>query len=275
MSDRPHPLRAGWLAVCATLAAGALVTTGPVTAQSHWSWPEKAENLKVLPADTPPEQLRSVMVGFTRSLGVRCAYCHVGEEGKPLDTYDFASDKNPTKETAREMLRMLGSIDEHMAKVDTMGREKVNVWCHTCHAGRPIPATLQEEMNAAYTTGGAKAAAERYHELHERYYGRGAYDFGERPLNEVGYGLLGKGDAAGAIAIFRLNAEAHPDSANVYDSLAEGYLAAGQQELAAIFYRKSLELDPGNENALKKLAEMEEMEDAAEEGMDDGMAKPQ
>ena len=33
-----------------------------------------------------------VMPGFTRALGVRCSYCHVGEEGESLSTYDFASD---------------------------------------------------------------------------------------------------------------------------------------------------------------------------------------
>ena len=77
-------------------------------AQPRWSWPEKSKNLKVLPKNTPPEKLRAVMTGFTRSLGVRCSHCHVGEEGKPLDTYDFASDKNEKKAVARGMLKMLG-----------------------------------------------------------------------------------------------------------------------------------------------------------------------
>src|SRR5262245_19404795 len=45
---------------------------------------EKFKNLQVLPKDISEEQLNSTMNGFTRALGVRCAYCHVGEEGKPL-----------------------------------------------------------------------------------------------------------------------------------------------------------------------------------------------
>jgi hypothetical protein len=85
-------------------------------AQDTWTWPEKPKNLRVLPKDWPGSRLRPVMVGFTRALGVRCSYCHKGEEGKPLSTYDFASDENPNKNRAREMYRMLGEIDDHMKK---------------------------------------------------------------------------------------------------------------------------------------------------------------
>jgi cytochrome c-type biogenesis protein CcmH/NrfG len=49
--------------------------------------------------------------------------------------------------------------------------------------------------------------------------------------------------------IFQLNAQEHPTSANVYDSLGEAYLLAGRQELAIRNYRKSLRLGPSNENA--------------------------
>src|SRR5262245_1477920 len=87
-------------------------TSAPVAlAQSQWSWPEVSKNLKVLPKNTPPKKLRAVMTGFTRALGVRCSYCHVGEEGKPLDTYDFASDRNDKKRVARGMYRMLGNVN--------------------------------------------------------------------------------------------------------------------------------------------------------------------
>ncbi len=72
------------------------------------------------------------MKGFTRALGVRCSHCHVG--GNPLSTYDFASDENPNKGRAREMLRMLNSINEHLQK---SSRAATNG--STCGA---IPATV-------------------------------------------------------------------------------------------------------------------------------------
>lgn len=247
--------RGTWIAV--TILVSALGLQPFLAAEERWTWPEHPKNLKVLGPDKTGEKLRPIMTGFTRALGVRCTYCHVGEEGKPLSTYDFASDAKPNKERAREMLRMLGDINEHLKKIQPSGDKRVNMWCHTCHAGRPRPMTLEEEMGETYRKSGAAAAIARYKELKERYRDRGAYDFTEGPLQAFAYDLLNTKDVDGALQIFRLNAEEFPASGNAWDSLAEGYLAAGKKEQAAIYYRKSLELDPDNANALKKLHEIE------------------
>ncbi len=238
-----------------TLLASA--STPFAQAQDEWKWPEKPKNLKVLPKDFTGEKLRPIMMGFTRSLGVRCNYCHVGEEGKPLSTYDFVSDKNPNKDRARAMYKMLGSISDQLKDFNSSGEQKVNVWCHTCHQGRPRPTTLEEEMAGQYMKSGVTAAIARYHELREKYYGKGGYDFSERALNGIAYELIKSKDYEGAIAIFRLNAEQYPESPNVWDSLAEGYLAAGNPLLAEIYYKKSLEMDPQNKNAMEQLQKLE------------------
>lgn len=236
------------------------LTTSNALAQEQWSWPEKPKNLQVLPKDFTGQRLRPVMTGFTRALGVRCTYCHVGEEGKPLSTYDFASDQNPNKERAREMYRMLGSVNDHLKKIQPSGDKRVNMWCHTCHQGRSRPMTLAEELGEAHRKSGVNGALARYRELRQRYYGRGGYDFGEGSLNTFGYELLEKGDHEAAIAILRLNASEFPQSGNVWDSLAEGYLKGGNKMLAEIYYRKALELDPQNKNALEKLTELQKKE---------------
>ncbi len=70
------------------------------------------------------------------------------------------------------------------------------------------------------------------------------YDFGERPFNAFGYEVLRDGRTNDAIEIFRLNAEMYPNSANVYDSLAEAYERDGQRELAGANYEKALKLEP-------------------------------
>lgn len=245
----------GMVVAAVILAGWAAIPS--LRAQEPWRWPEHPKNLKVLGPDKTGEKLRPIMTGFTRALGVRCTYCHVGEEGKPLSTYDFASDANPNKERAREMLRMLGDINEHLKKIQPSGDKRVNMWCHTCHAGRPRPMTLEEEMGEAFRKSGTAAAIARYKELKERYRDRGAYDFREGPLNTFAYDLLAKKEVESALQVFRLNAEEFPSSGNAWDSLAEGYLAAGKKEQAAIYYRKSLELDPDNDNALAKLREIE------------------
>lgn len=234
------------------------LATIPAGAQAQeWSWPEHPENLQVLPEDTSPEQLRAVMAGFIRGLGVRCSYCHVGMEPQPLSTWDFASDSNPRKDTARTMLRMLSVIRDSVATVQRGElTEAVDVGCWTCHRGRPRPTTLEQEIRAAYDEAGMDAALARYHELREQFYGRGTLDFGERSLNAFGYELLAEGKPADAVAVFRLNAEQFPESGNVWDSLGEGLFAAGRRDEAIESYEKSLELDPDNENALEKLREI-------------------
>jgi tetratricopeptide (TPR) repeat protein len=238
------------------MAMFVLFAAGPAVAQ-QWSWPDQPENLQVLPEDFGGQKLRAVMTGFTRALGVRCSFCHVGEEGKPLSTYDFPSDENSRKQVARTMLRTLGVINDSLDTIERSGPGSVNMWCHTCHRGRPRPMTLDEELLEVSRAEGLDSLLAHYDLLRSRFYGRGSYDFGERSLNVLGYELLGEQQIEAAIAVFRLNTEQFPDSANTWDSLAEGYLTNGQTELAEKYYRKSLALDPTNQNAKQKLAELE------------------
>lgn len=84
------------------------------------------------------------------------------------------------------------------------------------------------------------------------------YEFSERELNNLGYQLLQDKNLDGAIEIFKLNIEAYPEKANTYDSLAEAYMKKGDKELAVKNYKKSLELNPKNKNAVEKLKELEE-----------------
>eukprot|EP00747_Dinoflagellata_sp_TGD_P188009 gnl/TRDRNA2_/TRDRNA2_46311_c0_seq1.p1 gnl/TRDRNA2_/TRDRNA2_46311_c0~~gnl/TRDRNA2_/TRDRNA2_46311_c0_seq1.p1 ORF type:complete len:549 (-),score=9.60 gnl/TRDRNA2_/TRDRNA2_46311_c0_seq1:43-1689(-) len=69
------------------------------------------------------------------------------------------------------------------------------------------------------------------------------FDF-EGELNTVGYNQLGRGDAQTAIAIFSFVTQLFPESANAWDSLAEGYLEAGDKEKAKEYYEKALKMDP-------------------------------
>jgi predicted alpha/beta superfamily hydrolase/TolA-binding protein len=78
-------------------------------------------------------------------------------------------------------------------------------------------------------------------------------EFREGEFNEVGYRLLGKDMTEEAIAVFRLNVEMFPGSANTYDSLGEAYAVARDTASAVENYRKSLELNPQNTNALDML----------------------
>jgi dienelactone hydrolase len=70
--------------------------------------------------------------------------------------------------------------------------------------------------------------------------------FSEAIVNALGYEHLLAGDNKVAVEIMKLNAFAYPDSPNVYDSLADAYLADGQRDLARQNAQKVLELLPSD-----------------------------
>lgn len=80
--------------------------------------------------------------------------------------------------------------------------------------------------------------------------------FSENGMNGMGYFYMNKKDYENAIILFEMNAESFPDSWNVYDSLGEAYLAIGNKEKAIENYKKSIELNPDNENGKKILKEL-------------------
>lgn len=117
---------------------------------------------------------------------------------------------------------------------------------------RPVQTALAEVM-AALESGGAVAALDAWRRspLREQI-ARPV----ENVINSYGYRVLGEGRTKGAIEVFRLNTEAFPDRYNTWDSLAEAYLADGQRDLAIKYYRKVLELRPGDENATRMLKQI-------------------
>jgi hypothetical protein len=70
--------------------------------------------------------IQQIMAGFQTALGVQCSYCHV--QG------DFASDANPKKEMARNMILLMRDINYRFPDA------KIHVTCYTCHRGQTEPA---------------------------------------------------------------------------------------------------------------------------------------
>ncbi|HEX5818923.1 MAG TPA: DUF2911 domain-containing protein [Gemmatimonadales bacterium] len=76
----------------------------------------------------------------------------------------------------------------------------------------------------------------------------------ESQLNAAGYQLLQAKKVDEAIALFQRNVKAHPDSWNVYDSLAEAYAVKGDRKLAIANYRKASSMT-GDETQKRRIAE--------------------
>jgi tetratricopeptide (TPR) repeat protein len=91
--------------------------------------------------------------------------------------------------------------------------------------------------------GGAARAERLFHDARKR---DRAFVFPEFLMNLLGYSHLQAGDTEDAITLFKLNTEAYPASANAEDSLSDGYLAAGQKDLAIAAEEKCVELLPAD-----------------------------
>ena len=79
------------------------------------------------------------------------------------------------------------------------------------------------------------------------------YDFLEDKVNELGYALIERKEFDKAVAVMEFNRDAHPQSLNVYDSLADAYLARGDREAAIAQARRMIELKPDSKQAQEKL----------------------
>jgi len=89
------------------------------------------KNIKVL-TGLPQSQLIPVMNYMASSLGRRCNYCHVNNNGQ----WDYASDEKPEKSTAREMIKLVLDVNKNSFKGN------VEVGCYTCHRGRNSPQSI-------------------------------------------------------------------------------------------------------------------------------------
>ncbi len=86
-------------------------------------------------------------------------------------------------------------------------------------------------------------SADHYHDLHE--------------MNKVGYELFFSDKIIEAAFVFKLNIEAYPDRWEVYDSYAESLLKLEDSINSIRNYKKSLELNPNNNQAKKVLKTLE------------------
>jgi CubicO group peptidase (beta-lactamase class C family) len=96
---------------------------------------------------------------------------------------------------------------------------------------------------------GIQAAVELFNSIENKY-------LFEYMLNNLGYELLEKDRIEEAIEVFKLNAKEFPSSWNVYDSLGEAYMKNGDTELAIKNYKKSVRLNPENQNGKKILGKL-------------------
>jgi hypothetical protein len=127
-----------------------VMTKQPDTAGEPLRQPEELadkhfKNLKTSLKDLPASQFIDTMHYFSYSLGKQCTFCHVERK--------FDADDKKEKVTARKMIDMVASIDEHHFE----GHPAVR--CFTCHEGHAHPLTHQQFPDEAAAEAAASAGA--------------------------------------------------------------------------------------------------------------------
>ena len=236
------------------IAAALLAAARGLAAQAPGKFPpDSLVNVKVIPRSTPVIQVIGTMRNFAGYLGVRCQFCHKGEEGLPLAEFDSASDAKRTKLVARQMMQMVEEINRRLDTIPGRSVPGLQVTCGTCHRGvsRPVPlSTLIEEVA---TAGGADSAIRAYKALRQRYYGGDAYNFTETSLNIAAFRLGRANKFPEAFALLGLNEELFPGSSAMYVFRGNISLMQGDTTAAAKAYREAIRRDPANEEAKGRL----------------------
>ena len=123
----------------------ALTVAGALISQSfniQQPKPKKLTNIKVFPSTATFDEIDHAMDQFKVDLVVKCNYCHAPEKDNPRKM-DMASDANPNKDIARDMIRMTEEMNKkYIATIkhtesDTSKLQLVT--CNTCHRGAPKP----------------------------------------------------------------------------------------------------------------------------------------
>ena len=124
--------------------------------------------------------------------------------------------------------------------VDTLITQPVNLKASTLSKRTPA----SDFWARANEHDGAEKAAAVFHDARKS--DPNAYVFPEFSVNLLAYAKLQSGEKQEAVELFKLNVEAYPASANAQDSLSDGYIAIGRNDLALAAEEKCLELLPND-----------------------------
>jgi len=222
----------------------AVVTIAPTAHGQGKFPPDSLINVKVIPKSTPVRDVILSMRLIATGLGVRCTYCHVGEESAPLSAYDFTSDEKRTKQVARVMMQMVNAINgQHLTTVPARPSPALSVTCETCHRGVARPEPIERIVEAAMATGGLDSATRAYKNLLARYERRGAYNFTDVPLSFMAGQFAQQNRFDEALNLLTLNEETHPQSPAVPFTRGNILMARNDTTGAIAAFRAALQRD--------------------------------
>ena len=142
-------------------------------------------------------------------------------------------------------------IDNTQNEIDNVAADALRIL--NGQTVKPFGKSLAKEYGRLLVNKGAKAA----HTALQRWKKDTVkYNVDENELNTLGYDFITANKMKEALATLKQNVSLFPASWNAYDSYGEALLKIGQKQEAIAMYRKSLELNPGNEGGKKALKEL-------------------
>jgi len=194
---------------------------------------------------TPMEALQAATYNAAEFLGMKDSLGTV-EAGKIADLVILEADPIVDIGNTRKIDAVVvngkyypkPALDEMLAKVEALANAP--------SIAKPMLKTIIEKD--------VQAAIQQYYELKASK--PDAFDFSEEELNSLANTLFRIKKLKEAVEICKFNVEFHPQSFNVYNSLAEAYMINGDKELAIKNFEKSLELNRFNWNATEMLKKL-------------------
>jgi Photosynthetic reaction centre cytochrome C subunit len=90
-----------------------------------------AKNLQVLDKTLSKDDVKKIMEGYAAQLGVKCVFCHVGEE--------YEKDEKKQKSDARKMIRLVMEMKAKRTDYFKPTVKESAIQCALCHRGKPQP----------------------------------------------------------------------------------------------------------------------------------------
>lgn len=108
-----------------------------------------------------------------------------------------------------------------------------------------FPKSIGTVMQSAITQSGISKSLTLYHQL-KKSAAPSTYNFSEKELDDLAYKLLNQKKIEEAVAVFKLNNQVYPGSANAIAGLANAYLVGGDTRKADSLYEKIKQIDTCN-----------------------------
>ena len=112
------------------------------------------------------------------------------------------------------------------------------------------------DLRRVIEEGGLESAIRWYQEIKDKHWKVYNYYFNEDFIREMGLDLLKENKSKEALDVFQFNASIYPDSADVWEQLADAYLNTGNRQLAIENYEKALQVNSRNTKVQEKLKQL-------------------